>query len=224
MLDIDKKLQQTEPDCSEGLGNKNFLLRQPAQADLDMLVASATNPVLAKNLCSNWLPTSSRAADLWFASHNQETNPTDFPFVLTDMKGNYLGTACLMLQEERTQAEISIMICRDKWQNGYATRAIQALADFAFSNPNQNHPKLQTVTAQCRVSCRKSRRIVEKCGFQYSGTGMAQSPHYRGMIPIDRYHLDRGIWTAIRHWAGASHMPIYRNQPTNQPLEVKGAA
>ena len=230
MLDIDKNLQQTEPDCSAGLGSTDFILRKPTQADLDTLVALATNPVLAKNLCSNWLPTSSRTADLWHANQMEESDPTDFPFILSDMKGSYLGAACLMLEEGRKQAEISVMICRDKWHNGYATRAIQALADFAFSNPNTNQPSLQTVIARCRVTCGGSRRMVEKCGFQYCGTGMAHSQHYRGMIPIDRYRLDRGIWKALRHWAGSGLIDLaphtHINRPASHPASqsVKGVA
>ena len=226
MLEIDKYLSQTEPDCSAGSESLHFILRHPTQDDLESLIGLATNPVLAKSLCCSWLPTTMRTADHWYADLIENPDPVHFPFILNDMKGICLGAACLMLEEDRKQAEVSIMICRDHWQQGLATRATQALVDFAFSNPNTNQPSLEAVTARCRVTCRSSRRVAEKCGFQYCGTGMAHSTHYRGMVPIDRYRIDRGIWSALHHWAGASLLDLDRPPPngaTNK-LDVKGAA
>ena len=48
MLEIDESLQQTEPDCREGSESKPFLLRHPARADLDVLVALANTPAMTK--------------------------------------------------------------------------------------------------------------------------------------------------------------------------------
>ena len=221
MLEIDESLTETEPDSPRGSGN-NFILRHPKHADLGRLVSLATNPVLAKNLCSSWLPTTMQAADLWYASMLEETNALSYPFVLTDMRRNILGVACLEVQKELAEAEISILIEQANWNKGYATKALQAIADFAFSNPNRSRPALASVTARCRVTCTSARRVVEKCGFQYCGTGMAHSQHFRGMIPIDRYRLDRGIWTALRHWAGSTRLDLEAHKPAN--LDVKGAA
>ena len=221
MLEIDESLTETEPDSRSGLGS-NFILRHPKHADLGRLVSLATNPVLSKNVCSTWLPTTMQAADLWFTAMLEDTDPASYPFVLTDMRGNGLGAANLELQGDRTEAEISILIEQANWNKGYATMALQAIADFAFSNPNTSRPPLTSVIARCRVTCTSARRVVEKCGFQYCGTGMAQSQHFRGMIPIDRYRLDRGIWTALRHWAGSIHLDLEAHKPAN--LDVKGAA
>ncbi|WP_319412443.1 GNAT family N-acetyltransferase [uncultured Cohaesibacter sp.] len=226
MLEIDENLQQTEPDSRAGSEIKPFLLRHPARTDLASLVALANNPALTKNLCSNWLPSSDIQADSWFLNYTEKSDPTEFPFIITDMKGTMIGVICLLLQENRKQAEISVMIMREHWQHGYATRAIQAVADFAFSSPNINQPSLEALEARCRVSCGRSRRIVEKCGFQYSGTGMAHSQHYKGMIPIDRYRLDRGVWYALRNWSGMGQSNPWAFGPNSTPrgYSLKGAA
>ena len=80
------------------------------------------------------------------------------------MKGSMIGVICLLLEENRKQAEISVMINRDQWQHGYATRAIQAVADFAFSNPNINQPTLEALIGavqgfmwQLSTHCREMR-------------------------------------------------------------------
>lgn len=222
MLEIDESLLHTEPDSIQGLGNSNIILRQPRRSDLAHLVALATKSVLAKNICCNWLPTSVEEADMWHANHIVNADKRCVPFVVTDMKGTILGAIGLLMQESETEAEISVMIDDAHWGKGYATQAMQAVADFAFSNPDKTQVTLQSVTARCRVTCGASRRVVEKCGFQYGGTGMAHSRHYNGMIPIDRYRLDRGIWTALHHWARASH--IGQTVPALNDLDIKGAA
>ncbi len=222
MLEIDESLLQTEPDSIQGLGNSSIILRQPRRADLDMLVALATKPVLAKNICCNWLPTSRAEAEQWLAEIEANAKHETVPFVMTDNKGAFVGAIGLLINKTGSEAEISVMIREAYWDKNYATQAIQAIADFAFSNPNKDQPSLRTVTARCRVTCGASRRVVEKCGFQYCGTGMAHSRHYDGKIPIDRYRLDRGIWHALRHWAGAS---AFTHAPKRfETLTIKGAA
>jgi RimJ/RimL family protein N-acetyltransferase len=226
MLEIDESLRETEPDCREGSEIKPFLLRHPARADLETLVALANTPALTKNLCSTWLPISADGAKSWYLNQTEKTDPTEFPFIITNMTGALIGVMCLQLEEDRKQAEVSVIIKRDHWQQGYATRAIQAVADFAFSSPNMNQPNLEALVARCRVSCGASRRIAEKCGFQYSGTGMAHSHHYKGMIPIDRYRLDRGVWSALRNWSGMGQKEMFSFGPNSGPdiYGMKGAA
>ncbi|WP_316861971.1 GNAT family N-acetyltransferase [uncultured Cohaesibacter sp.] len=226
MLEIDESLQQTEPDSREGSESKPFLLRRPTHRDLPVLVSLATTPVLAKNLCSNWLPTSPASAKAWYEQSIEASNPSDFPFIITDMSGKMVGAICLMLESRAREVEVSVMIKQDHWHHGYATRAIQAVADFAFSNPTMNRPTLDALVARCRVSCGASRRVVEKCGFQYSGTGMAHSQHYNGMIPIDRYSLDRGVWKAIRSWSGMGQSDFWPHPPARTPrnFDLRGAA
>ena len=222
MLEIDESLLQTEPDSIQGLGNTSIILRHPRRADLDLLVALATTPVLAKNMCCNWLPASHTDAEQWYADMIANAQSESVPFVMIDNRGKFIGAIGLVMNKLGTEAEISVMIHENVWGRNYATQAIQAIADFAFSNPNKKQPLLQSVTARCRVTCGASRRVAEKCGFQYCGTGMAHSRHYDGMIPIDRYRLDRGIWNALRHWAGASVFN-QANKGIDTP-EIKGAA
>ena len=43
-----------------------------------------------------------------------------------------------------------------------------------------------------------SRRVLEKCGFVHSGTGLEGAPARGGMVPCDRFRLERGAWTSRR--------------------------
>lgn len=218
MLEIDKSLQQTEPDCRAGLGTDNLILRTPGKRDLASFVALAKDPMLTKNLCNNALPTSIEPYTNWL--DNQKVMAAEAPhyFALANFAGDFYGQASLLPDDTKQTMELTIVLRRAVWGMGIATQAAQALVDFAFSNPDKTNNRMDTLLASCRVSCMRSRRMVEKCGFQYCGTGMARSPHYRGMIPIDKFQLDRGIWEAIRQW-GQRH----ERQETLQQT-MKGAA
>ena len=54
-----------------------------------------------------------------------------------------------------------------------------------------------------RVTNARARRVIEKCGFQFRGTGMVRLPG-RGAFPIERFALDRRNWMSLKAW-GAAH-------------------
>ncbi len=218
MLEIDKNLQQTEPDCRAGLRNHSLILRTPGKRDLANFVALSKDPILTKNLCNYSLPTSLETAYNWLDNQTVKADDAPYYFALSNFKDEFYGQACLLPADKPHMLEMSIVLRRSVWNMGIATQAAQALVDFAFSNPNITNSNTETLLASCRVSCTRSRRMVEKCGFQYCGTGMARSPHYKGMIPIDRFHLDRGIWKAIRQW-GQRHNHLH-----SLDQSMKGAA
>jgi hypothetical protein len=45
---------------------------------------------------------------------------------------------------------------------------------------------------------------MEKCGFQYAGQGMGPSLFLRGMVPVDRFRLERRVWQSLKEWREAS--------------------
>jgi len=60
---------------------------------------------------------------------------------------------------------------------------------------------VDAVAATARVTNGASRRVLEKCGFQFAGQGMGPSLFHRGMVPIDRFRLERSIWMSLKSWA-----------------------
>ena len=52
--------------------------------------------------------------------------------------------------------------------------------------------------AGARVTNPASRRILEKCGFQWTGVGLCRIRALNSSAPIDRFRLDRGLWTSLR--------------------------
>ena len=81
------------------------------------------------------------------------------------------------------------------WGKGYATEALHAVIDYAFTD--LAHESLQ---AGARVTNPASRRVLEKCGFQWTGVGLYRIRAINSSAPIDRFRLERGIWTALKSW------------------------
>ena len=52
--------------------------------------------------------------------------------------------------------------------------------------------------AGARVSNPASRRVLEKCGFQWTGVGLYRIRALKSSAPIDRFRLDRGLWARTR--------------------------
>jgi RimJ/RimL family protein N-acetyltransferase len=51
-----------------------------------------------------------------------------------------------------------------------------------------------------RVSNPASRRVLEKCGFQWSGVVLLRIHAIASSAPVDRFRLDRGLWASLKSW------------------------
>jgi len=81
------------------------------------------------------------------------------------------------------------------WGNGYATEAARALIDRAFDDLGH-----EVLTAGARVSNPASRRVLEKCGFQWTGVGLFRIRAIASSAPLDRFRLERTIWASLKSW------------------------
>jgi RimJ/RimL family protein N-acetyltransferase len=97
--------------------------------------------------------------------------------------------------------EIAAWVGEAHWGRGYATEAVQALIDHVFGDG-----RTQFVWCATRASSTRSRRVVEKCGFQYRGTGMVRGASRSGAVPVERFVLERRNWESLKAW-GATIKP-----------------
>lgn len=81
------------------------------------------------------------------------------------------------------------------WGQGYATEAAQALVDHLFATTDW--PAIRGTT---RVTNPASRRVLEKCGFQWTGAGLERIRSLASSVPVDRFVLERRNWTALKSW------------------------
>ena len=84
---------------------------------------------------------------------------------------------------------------RPSWGHGHATEAARALIDafFAYGDGSE-------ITASVRVINPASRRVLEKCGFAYQGSGLVELPARGGLYPAEHFRLDRRAWESLKTW------------------------
>jgi RimJ/RimL family protein N-acetyltransferase len=104
---------------------------------------------------------------------------------------------CGMDLRDGSAPEIGYWLGVRYWGRGYATESVQALIDHAFGN--LDHTSLQ---AGARVTNTRSRRVLEKCGFQWTSVGLYRLRAINSSAPCDRFRLDRGIWASLKSWSG----------------------
>src|SRR4029077_2264913 len=86
------------------------------------------------------------------------------------------------------------------WGCGYGTEATQALIDRAFARLGINEG-----WGAVRVTNVRGRELVEKCGFQARGTGMARASAAQGAFPVERFVLTRRAWASLKAWGAGDN-------------------
>jgi RimJ/RimL family protein N-acetyltransferase len=120
-------------------------------------------------------------------------NGSEAVFLVTLHDKTVIGACGLVLQEQAP--ELGYWLGVPYWGRGYATEALHAVIDYAFTD--LAHEALQ---AGARVTNPASRRVLEKCGFQWTGVGLHRIRAINSSAPIDRFRLERGIWSALKGW------------------------
>ncbi len=96
---------------------------------------------------------------------------------------------------EPGEASMGYWLGQPYWQQGYATEAAQGLVDVAFL-----FTRLERLVASVRVINPASRRVLERCGFQPTGSDFLSLPAWNGAVPVETYRLTRNLWQSLKGW------------------------
>ena len=86
------------------------------------------------------------------------------------------------------------------WGHGFATEAARAVIDYCFDEFDD----VTRLLAGARVVNPASRRILEKCGFQWTGVELHRVEALGSSTPVDRFRLDRHVWASLKAWSNAT--------------------
>jgi RimJ/RimL family protein N-acetyltransferase len=172
------------------LETERLFLRAPRLGDAKQVAALANDKRIAENTRRLPHPYTRSDAEDFIAS----LDTGEIAFVITRHDDVIIG-ACGISAQDDAVPEIGYWLGVKYWGQGYATEAVRALIDYAFTE--RNHEALQ---AGARVTNPASRRILEKCGFQWTGVGLCRIRALSSSAPIDRFRLDRGLWASLRSW------------------------
>ena len=174
------------------LETKRLTLRAPTLKDAKAVAVLANDRRIAENTARIPHPYKLADAESFIAGANKANGET--VFLVTARDGTIMG-ACGVAVADPNAPELGYWLGVPYWGQGFATEALHAVIDFAFSECE--HTALH---AGARVTNPASRRVLEKCGFQWTGVGLYRIRAINSSAPIDRFRLERGIWQAIKGW------------------------
>ena len=181
------------------LETERLVLRAPRLGDVKAVALLANDRRIAENTARIPHPYRATDAEDFIASANLGTETV---FLITLRNGAVIG-ACGFTQIDRHPPEIGYWLGVKHWGKGYATEAVRALIDHIFTDLGD-----EAIQAAARVTNPASRRVLEKCGFQWSGAGLLRIRAIASSAPIDRFRLDRGLWASLKTWGQAKRAVV----------------
>ena len=174
------------------LETQRLVLRAPQLGDAKAIAALANDRRIAENTARIPHPYRLSDAESWIIGTNADMEGETY--LITLANGAVIGS-CGFDMRDGPVPEIGYWVGTRYWGKGYATEAVRALIDRAFTD--LGHQALQS---SVRVTNPGSRRVLEKCGFQWAGVGLCRIRALGSSVPVDRFRLERGIWTALKSW------------------------
>ena len=191
---LEKPNAELHESCRVVLETERLVLRRPTLADVKAIARLANDRRVAQNTSRLPYPYTVSDAELFIEFETQQ--PRDTNFAIT-RDGDLVGGIGIDLGNPDVP-EIGYWLGVSYWGQGYATEAARAVIDYAFEEFASTE-----LRAGARVVNPDSRRVLEKCGFQWTGVELRRILSLGGSAPVDRFKLDRGVWTSLKSWRDA---------------------
>jgi RimJ/RimL family protein N-acetyltransferase len=175
------------------LETERLVLRAPRLGDAKTVAALANDRQIAENTARIPHPYKLADAKDWISALAARAGETTF--LITLKNRSIIGACGIDVRDDEPTPEIGYWLGRPHWGHGYATEAIRALIDHAFTDLDHS-----ALLAGARVTNPASRRVLEKCGFQWTGVGLCRVRALNSSTPIDRFRLERSIWASLKRW------------------------
>src|ERR1700731_5065018 len=169
------------------LATARLLLRAPRRGDVKAIATLVNDRRIAANTARIPHPYAIEDAEQFIAAVNKREGEACFAVTLD---GAPIGVCSVDLREDGP--ELGYWLGVPYWGHGFATEAARALIDYAFGDLEPD-----TLISGARVNNPASRRVLEKCGFQWTGVQLSRIRAINSAAPIDCFWLDRRLWGAL---------------------------
>lgn len=180
------------------LETERLILRAPRLEDAETIAALANDRRVAENTLRIPHPYALSDAESFIDHANAAAG--EIVFLITTHGARVLG-ACGVAKLDGEQPEIGYWLGVPFWGKGYATEAARAVIDHAFGDLGYD-----ALVGGARVSNPASRRVLEKCAFQWTGVGLYRIRALASSAPVDRFRLDRRLWASLKNWGKVSRV------------------
>jgi RimJ/RimL family protein N-acetyltransferase len=175
------------------LETERLILRAPRFEDAKAIATLANDRRIAENTARIPHPYKVADAEAYIASLDEPGAETAFVITLAE-DGTVIG-GCGVGVLDGQAAELGYWLGVPFWGQGFATEAVRAVIDHAFEDAGHAF-----LNAGARVTNPASRRVLEKCGFQWTGVGLYRIRAIASSAPIDRFRLEKRIWESLKSW------------------------
>jgi RimJ/RimL family protein N-acetyltransferase len=179
-------------DCILRTGR--LVLRRPRADDASGIARLANDKVIAENTARIPYPYTLTHAEAFIAASSTDEGGQAF-LAFANVEGVCTLIGCAGFGMAEGVPELGYWVGEPYRGKGFATELARAMVDHVFETTNA-----EKINVCCRVTNTASRRVVEKCGFQWSGCGLASSIGLKGSVPVDRFRLERRIWESLIAW------------------------
>ncbi|OCW59056.1 GNAT family N-acetyltransferase [Hoeflea olei] len=182
-------------DCPV-LVTENLVLRAPHAEDIDAIAILADNPAIATMVSRIPHPYGRTDAETFVRTSAHRGNGNCVYAITDSESGKLYGCCSLETGKDGVSPEIGYWIGEPFWRRGIATEAVHALVDMAFRTREIDH-----IDARCRVINPASRRVLQKSGFQFQGSGMIHIQSINASAAVEWFRLDRKTWVSLIGWS-----------------------
>jgi RimJ/RimL family protein N-acetyltransferase len=190
---LEKPSPILQESCRVVLETERLVLRRPTLADVKAIARVINDRRIAQNTAR--IPHPYAASDAEDFVNFVGSQPQDTNFLIT-RDGEVIGGVGIDLTHGAP--EIGYWLGVPFWGQGYATEAARAVIDYAFEEFGSAE-----LRAGARVVNPASRRVLEKCGFQWTNVELLRVLSLGCSVPVDRFRLDRGVWSSLKSWRNA---------------------
>jgi len=172
------------------LETERLTLRAPRHEDIKAIAVLTNDRRIAENTARIPHPYGVDDAKQFVATVNARDGEVCFVILLD---GNLIGACGIDPRDDAP--DLGYWLGARYWGRGFATEAVRAVIDHAFGDLQH-----ETLQAGARVSNPASRRVLEKCAFQWTSVRLTRIRAINSAAPVDRFRLDRGLWLSLKAW------------------------
>lgn len=175
---------------------KGIVIREYKRSDLNGVHQMLSSPQVYKTTCAIPYNCNRTYALLWIDNIRKSLKKrTDFEFGIFDAEsGEYIGNIGLIsVSYINKSADLTYIITPKYQHRGYALTAAKLMIAYGFERLG-----LIRIHAKCMDFNIASRRVMEKCGFSYEGTGRNEMYKDEKAYDLVHYSLLKNEYLSLK--------------------------
>lgn len=132
--------------------------------EIDVLVTNLNDKDFTRGFVNTKFPYSKKDAKEWLSKMDERKSKSGFCFKIIEKNSNkIIGNISLSCRDDIKNAEFGYWICREKWNNGYATEVLRKIIEFSFSRG------IHKICGKHFADNPASGKVMKKCGMKKEG-------------------------------------------------------